>query len=79
MQSPLMAQVWVLVPLAAVTKVVGVPGSLAELLEDEEVEFPSPQEERTDAVTQIKTTLINSFLNTINFPRLRDKTLVNFH
>jgi hypothetical protein len=58
---------------------VGVPGSLAELLEDEEVEFPSPQEERTDAVTQIKTTLINSFLNTINFPRLRDKTLVNFH
>jgi hypothetical protein len=54
-----------------VTKVVGVPGSDAELLEDEEDELPLPQDESTDAVATEINTLINSFDNTIYSPSLR--------
>jgi hypothetical protein len=53
-QSPPGAQDWVLVPLAAVTKVVGVPVSACDPFEDDDEDLPSPQP--TNKVKEPKST-----------------------
>jgi len=55
-QSPPGAQVWVLVPLAAVTKVVGVPVSACDPFDDDDDDEDLPSPQPTSKVKEPKST-----------------------